>query len=184
MNLLLTQQEIRLPIWHHTTDALERSWYSFFSKHNITVAPNIPDYIKDVSCFDALIITGGGDSINRHLTENTLYSQFEQANIPIVGFCHGAFAINDIAGGINDYTVDHIGRNHQVIMNSQIVEVNSFHSQCIDKLAPGFNPLAHDLEGHPEAFVHSFKPIWGVVWHPERMSNPPLPGCLDKFLNG
>jgi hypothetical protein len=58
MNLLLTQQEIRLPIWHHSTDALERSWYSFFSGHTVTVAPNIPDYFDNVDQFDALVITG------------------------------------------------------------------------------------------------------------------------------
>ena len=183
MNLLLTQQEIRLPIWHYATDALERSWYSFFSKHTITVAPNIPDYFDTINQFDALVITGGSDSMARHLTENRLYTLFEQANIPIVGFCHGAFAVNDIAGGINDYTVDHIGCMHQVKMNNQLVEVNSFHSQCIYKLAPGFRALATDLEGRPEAFVHLFKPIWGVVWHPERMQNPPLPECLRNFLN-
>jgi GMP synthase-like glutamine amidotransferase len=183
MNLLLTQQEIQLPFRPHLFDALERSWYSFFLNHKITVCPNIPDYFTTINQFDALVITGGGDSMARHLNENKLYSLFEQANIPIIGICHGAFAINDIAGGVNGRCKGHHETMHQISMDDQLVEVNSFHSQCIDKLAPNFRPLASDMDGRPESFVHLFKPIWGVVWHPERMQTPILPECLEKLLN-
>lgn len=127
-------------------------------------------------------MTGGNDSVGRHLTENHLYQLAHRLARPIVGFCHGAFAINDLAAGINGRVEGHVAKEHNIIMEDKILTVNSFHSQCIAQLAPGFESLAVDTQGHVEAFQHVFKPIWGVVWHPERMSQPIVPRSLADFL--
>ena len=49
--------------------------------------------------YDCLILTGGPDSIARNNTENILFNHALQKGVPIIGICHGAFAINDIAVG-------------------------------------------------------------------------------------
>lgn len=163
-------------------DSLERSWYNLFLGHEIITAPNIPDYDFENRPWDVLILTGGGDSIARHYTENRLYALAESRAAPIIGFCHGAFAINDLAGGINGHVPDHVGQDHTVTMDNNIHQVNSFHSQNIARLAPGFESVAQSPDGWSEAFRHLFKPIWGVVWHPERQKKPVLPRDLADFL--
>jgi putative glutamine amidotransferase len=121
--------------------------------------------------------------VNRHLTENQLYVLAEQRGVPIIGFCHGAFAVNDLAGGVNGKIAGHVDHDHDVILDKQTITVNSYHSQNIQILAPGFDSLAQAMDGSIEAFKHILNPIWGVVWHPERMKIPVLPRDLAKFLH-
>ena len=184
MKLLLSQQERKFPPFFFIQDCLERAWYHLLAGNEIIVAPNIPNYHWDDIEYDCLILTGGNDSVARNLTENHLYQQAELANKPIIGFCHGAFAVNDLAGGINDYFGDdsHVGTNHQILMEDKTWIVNSYHSQYIAKLGPGFEALAVDNDGYPEAFRHIFKPIYGAVWHPERQELPVLPRAIADLL--
>jgi gamma-glutamyl-gamma-aminobutyrate hydrolase PuuD len=67
-------------------------------------------------------------------------------------------------------------------MNDTVHMVNSYHSQGIARLAPGFDVVATDQDGNPEAFRHVMFDIWGVVWHPERQLEPILPPDLANFL--
>ena len=53
--------------------------------------------------------------------------------------------------------------------------VNSYHSQSIKSLGPNMVALAVDTDNHIEAFKHTSKPIYGIVWHPERMDTSVLP---------
>lgn len=182
MKILISQQEIKLPPFNHAMDALERTWYWLLAGHELIVAPNIPKWHFEHIEYDCLVLTGGNDSINRHLTENRLYQLAESQGKPIVGFCHGAFAVNDLAAGINSRIDGHVDQDHIIIMNGQTHMVNSFHSQCMAKIPPGFEVVATDKDGNAEAIRHLFKPIWAVVWHPERMEKPVLPQELADFL--
>ena len=182
MKLLVTQSEIRRPPFFFAMDSLERSWYSLLAGHEIILAPNIPNKDFDTN-WDCLIITGGGDSIDRHLTEDKLFKLADSNNKPIIGFCHGAFVINELSGGINSSIDGHAGVEHTVEMEGSTHTVNSYHTQFIDKLALGFKSMATDQDGNCEAFQHQSKPQWGVLWHPERMKHPLLPSQLLNFLN-
>jgi putative glutamine amidotransferase len=101
---------------------------------------------------------------------------------PIVGFCHGAFAVNDLSGGINGYIDGHVQTEHEIIMDNKIHTVNSYHGQSIQKLGPDMETIAMDMDGNIEAFRHKTLPIYGVVWHPERMNNSVLPKDIERIL--
>jgi putative glutamine amidotransferase len=182
MKILISQQEQQLPPFFYLQDALEKGWYSVLAGHDILPVPNLPNQNFERFDFDCLIISGGKDSVNRHLTENQLYALAEQRGVPVIGFCHGAFAVNDLAGGVNGKIPGHVDHDHDVILDGQAITVNSYHSQNIQILAPGFESLAQAMDGSIEAFKHILKPVWGVVWHPERMKIPVLPRDLAKFL--
>lgn len=162
-------------------DALERSWYDFFFNHTLIPVPNrrIVDQSID---YDCLVLTGGPDSIDRHLTEDMLFEDALKKNKPIVGFCHGAFAVNDLTGGINGDIEGHTQTEHPIIMDSKIHTVNSYHGQSIEKLGKDMEVLAYDLDGYIEAFRHKQKHIYGVVWHPERMKERVLPKDVDNLF--
>jgi gamma-glutamyl-gamma-aminobutyrate hydrolase PuuD len=182
MRILITQSEIKRPPFFFASDYLERSWYSLLNKHELIPAPNLPNKDFDTN-WDCLVITGGSDSIDRYLTENKLFKMADDNNKPIIGFCHGAFVINELAGGINSSIDNHAGVDHNVYMEESTHTVNSYHSQYISRLASNFESIATDKDGNCEAFQHQSKLQWGVLWHPERMINPLLPSQLSNFLN-
>ena len=184
MRILVTQQEVKKPPFFFVHDALERAWHVFLAGHELTAWPNLPNRVPDVEKFDALVMTGGNDSVARHLTEDHLVQLFDRANKPIIGFCHGALVINDLGAGINAPLDGHLGVEHAVIMQGITHTVNSYHGQGIARLAPGYESIAQDLAGNCEAFRHAFKPHWGVLWHPERQGVPVLPSDLAQFLVG
>lgn len=162
-------------------DGIERAWAKFLIGHDLVAVPNIVDDLEKLE-FDCLVLTGGPDSIARHLTENALYALAFTRGLPIVGICHGAFAINDIAGGYNGTCQGHIGTTHCVTVDEQDYMVNSYHSQSIEILGDDFVATGIDKDGNIEAFQHSTLPIYGIVWHPERMTNPVLPNNVRKLL--
>ena len=61
--------------------------------------------------------------------------------------------------------------------------VTCYHSQSIEKLADNFVAVAHDEQGTIEAFKHDTLPIYGIVWHPERMTVPVLPKEVKKLFD-
>jgi hypothetical protein len=73
MRILISQRDVRIPPSHFTFDALERSWYELFKKHNLIPVPNLGIIDESIE-FDCLVLTGGPDSIERHLTEDLLFA--------------------------------------------------------------------------------------------------------------
>jgi putative glutamine amidotransferase len=181
MKILISQRDVNIPPSNFTFDALERSWYNLFKKHNLIPVPNLGIIDESIE-FDCLVLTGGPDSIERHTTEDLLFYHAYKLNKPIFGFCHGAFAVNDLTGGTNGYIEGHIQVDHEIIMEGNIYTVNSYHGQSIDKLGPEMEKVAMDLDGYTEAFRHKTREIYGIVWHPERMKNPVLPAKVFEIL--
>ncbi len=180
MKILISQQE-HLSHRNFVFDALERAFYKFLSKHTLIPMPNIN--IVAHNDYDCLILTGGPDSLARNNTENRLFDHALKKKVPIIGICHGAFAINDIAGGKNGTIEGHVDQDIEIKMEGQNHIVKCFNSQSIDSLANDYEALAHDLNGNIEAFKHKTLPIFGIVWHPERMEIPVLPAEVKKLLD-
>lgn len=174
-------REIELPPHFFKFDALERSWYDLFQGHQLIPFANTK-YVDESLEFDCLVLTGGPDSIERNITENNLFYLAEKRGTPILGFCHGAFAINDLTGGVNGKVEGHYGRPHDILLDGDKYIVNSWHTQSIQSLGDHMTPIAFDEEGHIEAFKHLNKDIVGVLWHPERMERPVLPEIIKSII--
>ena len=180
MRILISQQEYVKPPRNFVFDALERVYYGFLHGHKLIPAPNI-NKVLDTN-YDCLLLTGGPDTGARNQTENTLYTHAMNKGKPIIGICHGAFVINELAGGVNGSIEGHVDRDHSVTMAEKIYTVNSYHTQMIEKLPEDFVPLAEDKDGNVEAFRHNEFPVFGILWHPERMSDPVLPNAVRDIL--
>ena len=180
MQILISQIEHVRPPRNFVFDALERAYYDFFEGHTLIPVPNI---IKVPECdYDCLVLTGGPDSIARNRTENLLYEDAINKGKIIIGICHGAFVINDICNGINGRIEGHVDADIKIKMEGGEHLVKCYHSQSIEKLADNFVAVAHDGEGNIEAFKHDTLPIYGIVWHPERMTVPVLPSEVKKII--
>jgi GMP synthase-like glutamine amidotransferase len=174
-------REIQLPPYFFKFDALERSWYDLFAGHQLIPVANTKEIDESIE-FDCLVLTGGPDSVERNTTENNLFYLAEKLDKPIFGFCHGAFAINDLTGGENGNIDGHYGGFHDISLDGTKYTVNSWHSQSIQCLGENMIPIAFDESGGIEAFKHINKDIVGVVWHPERMSSPVLPNVIRNLI--
>jgi len=161
-------------------DCLAQVWYKFLSKHQIIPIPNVDvDYVYD---FDMLILSGGNFSFPRFHTELKLYNHAMDNNLPILGVCHGAFFIAELTGAHCEDIDGHRGFDHVIELEGEEVVVNSWHGSTIKSLGPDYTAIGVDSENNIEAFKHNYKPIWGLLWHPEIMVNPVLPKELAELL--
>ena len=128
------------------------------------------------------------------LFEMNLLKAARAAHKPILCVCRGMQVLNVTFGGtlIQDIPsqlpgalrhlqipVDRADPTHSVDLekNSYLYEVygkdtirtNSFHHQCLEKVAPGFSVSAKARDGVIEAIEQKEERILGVQWHPEEM---------------
>ena len=125
-----------------------------------------------------------------------------EKNIPILGICRGLQILNVYFGGSlhQDLSYDnkiYIKHNQQYnpksashtvelskgtklydMFNKDIINVNSFHHQTIDRLAYGLIASALSFDGVIEAIEHKdFNFVVGVQWHPEMLHE------VDESMN-
>jgi GMP synthase-like glutamine amidotransferase len=179
MRILISMRDFRIPPNNFLFDCLERSWYSFLGNHHLIPHANTRTVDETID-FDCLVLSGGSDSVARNVTENLLFVHAIKRKKPILGICHGAFVVNELSGGKNqiDWNIvpTHENSEHEVTMDGKKVLVNSYHGQTITQLGPQMVPLAmHEPDQTIEAFKHQALPIYGIVWHPERMEVPVIP---------
>lgn len=176
MKIAITQRQ--LSINGITYDCLEQGWYRLLSSHEVIAIPNLVNIDLDA---DMLILSGGNSSKDRYETEMFCCEWAKERNIPTLGVCHGAFFLNFLYGGMNGDIDGHQNTTHDIIMENSTVEVNSYHQMAITELAPDLEALAYSSD-RVEGFRHCSLPIWGLVWHPERMKVPVLPNALREIL--
>ena len=164
-------------------DALEHGWYSYLKQHTLCTVRNDSeqDFKALAQSLDALIITGGDDSVLRRTTEIKLAKHMMFLNKPVLGVCHGAFMLTDLLGGsVTESTVDHSETLHPVMYFGDTVMVNSFHALVIKQLHASGTVLCTDQDGNVESWIDGS--LAGVVWHPERMDTPWLPDEIHNLL--
>jgi len=160
-------------------DSLEHSWYEFLQGHTlIPIANRLPVNITDL---DALIITGGDDHVIRNQVEHELADWMFLLNLPVLGICHGCQFLTQKLGGTVVPVDDHMDSYHEVDYHGESHLVNSYHSLRIEHPPPGATVLARDPDGYVESWIQGRTA--GIMWHPERMSQPWIPQEIQNLLN-
>ena len=180
MKIAITQRQIEINGFVH--DCLDPNWYRLFKGHELIIVPNLIDIDLDIN-LDMLVISGGNHTEARYKTELVVCDWAMRNDIPILGVCHGAFFLNYAFKGIDAQVKGHRGKDHTVTMEGEEHTVNSYHDICIYELGKDLTPIAWSGD-HVEAFKHKDLPIWGIVWHPERMADPILPKDLERLIYG
>jgi len=131
-------------------------------------------------------------------------------HMPILGVCRGVQALNVAAGGtlIQDVTDmiprairhqyapekprDYVAHEITTVNGTRLssilgheAQVNSFHHQAVQTVAPGFRVSAYAPDGVIEAIEHSNGTFAvGVQWHPESLAptDPKMMALFDAFI--
>jgi putative glutamine amidotransferase len=180
MKIAITQRQIEINECIH--DCLDPNWYKLLKGHELIIIPNLIHIDLDID-IDMLIISGGGHTTARYKTELLVCDWAMRTGVPILGVCHGAFFLNYAFKGIDAEIKHHRKIEHTITMEGQEYIVNSYHDVCIFELGKDLTPVAWAGD-HVEAFKHKDLPIWGIVWHPERMADPVLPTDLKRLIYG
>jgi gamma-glutamyl-gamma-aminobutyrate hydrolase PuuD len=160
-------------------DSLEHSWYEYLQGHTLVSIPNrLPISIPDL---DALIVTGGDDHPIRNQVEHKLIDIMLARDIPVIGICHGCQLLTQRLGGSVTPVDDHQDCCHEVFYHGEPHLVNSYHKLRIERSPPAATVLAHDPDGHAEAWISG--KTAGIMWHPERMTQPWIPQEIQNLLS-
>lgn len=169
----------------------------------------ISDSTENLDRFDGLLLSGGPDLDPEWYGEENTASlgidrdydrrgfdalkYFYEAGKPVLGICRGFQVINVFFGGslhqdIPDHNLKPEER-HKVIFTEENfladvyppeILVNSFHHQAAKVPGKGLRVFAYAEDGTIEAAVHKDGRVFGVQWHPERMTGDTNPAASGK----
>lgn len=179
MKIGITQRQVAIN--NIVYDCLEQGWYNLFKHHEVIPIPNLINIDLDI---DMLVISGGEFTEDRYATELNCYCYAVKKNIPVLGVCHGAFFLNNLYGGRHKDIAEHHNTVHTIKMDDKMRMVNSYHRIAISALGDNLTAIAYTDDNDVEGFRHIILPVWGLVWHPERMNTPILPLELQELIYG
>lgn len=152
--------------------------------------PNAPPplaatLIKELG-LDAILLSGGNTITElapdandtapaRDDFEHALIDIAMSRSLPVLGICRGMQLINLHFKGQLSPLGGHVACRHKLLASSEYSGLiaedgNSYHHWGIasGQLSPALTAIAHDEDGHIEAFIHPQQLIAGIMWHPER----------------
>lgn len=170
----VTQRSSQEARYKETRDALDQRWYPFFVKANILpiILPNcelLLDHYLNQFNFDGLLLTGGDLFEQREKLELQLLDHAIEHTIPLVGVCHGMQMIQKYYGIHLEKVVGHIEEKQKILIDQQESWVNSYHEYGTIQTTKELLIWAKAADGVVKAIKHASLPIYGIMWHPERM---------------
>lgn len=174
---------------------LDSNFKQVFTELGITLFPafTVPDPEEICRVCDGLILPGSNKniypsyygrerdpeapySVDEYAWDKPIVEAFVRAGKPILGICGGIQVLNVMFGGtLIQRRPGHGGTRHVIsiekdsflekVYHADSVEVNSYHGQCVDDVAPGFRVTARSTDGTIECIEKGN--IIGVQWHPE-----------------
>ncbi len=190
----VTQRVSVVEEYEERRDCLDQRWATFLESVGCVPVP-LPNLVDEPADYlerleiDGLVLTGGNDIAQLEDGENTAPERdaFEtaaveyalEADLPIVGICRGLQLLNVHFGGTLDNVEDHIAQDHIVdfegdkpFLSDSEVTVNSYHGYGIkrESVADSLVVVATAPDGSVECLRHPDRPVYGIMWHPERDS--------------
>lgn len=165
-----------------TYDAIDQKWYDILAGQTLFFVPNTMNQDLNIVAndLDSIILTGESTSMINKEIEMQLIQKMIERNKPVLGIANSAFTIAELIGATTEPVSNQNGLSHPIFYNREVIEVSSYHDQCIKSLPKGAETLCLDYAGNIESFIA--KNLCGVVWNPEKMDNPWIPPEIAYLL--
>lgn len=162
-------------------DALDQRWCAFLNAANLSplILPNnIASSTKLLSteAIEGILLTGGndleaygGDAKERDELEQYLLRWGMENCIPILGVCRGMQMIQQHFGVKLQEVSGHISASQEVIMETGVESVNSYHRYGSFESNEDLPVWAQSCDGLVKAIRSKEHAIMGLMWHPERL---------------
>jgi anthranilate synthase component 2 len=160
----------------------------------VNVVRNDDDKLKNISGYDAIIISPGPDLPE---TAGMLMDVIQRyhASIPMLGICLGFQALAQFFGARlrnlptplhgHESTLKDVDLNDPLYRNlPQPIVVGHYHSWVVDcaTLPTCLIATATDPDGNLMSFRHTTLPLYGVQFHPESIITTSGPTIIANFL--
>jgi putative glutamine amidotransferase len=184
--IAITQRVAVIPQYGERRDCLDQAWPRFLAACGLLplAIPNAPDVALSLfknADVAGLLLTGGNDLVSlggeapeRDATENALMDAAEARGLPVLGVCRGMQVIQQRHAIPLVRVEGHVTRSQFIKIDSEPMEVNSYHHFAAHESRPPLDVWAVAADGVVKAVRHSARPITGIMWHPER--NTPFSG--------
>lgn len=178
--IAISQRVDEIKDYGEIRDALDEQWHGLFQRMDAILVPipNVPEnatVILEQLSPHAIVLSGGNNPVQyggtapqRDKVDEVLIRYAIENMVPLVGVCRGMQSIAIYFGSLLKKVQGHVAIRHEVtgeIMRS----VNSYHSYAVDRPGKGLNVIAQTKDGDIEAIQHQNLPIFGMMWHPERV---------------
>lgn len=176
----ISQRVEEVKSYGETRDALDEQWHRLFYRANAVLVPmpNAPESIGTVLERlrpDAIALSGGnspvgygGTAPQRDRVDEMLIEYAVQYSVPLLGVCRGMQSVALHFGSSLKRVEGHVASEHEVIGDIRRI-VNSYHTYAVDRLGERLKVAAQTVQGDIEAIQHQDYPIFGMMWHPERV---------------
>ncbi len=162
-------------------DALDEQWHRLFWQMDAVLVPvpNLPESIPAVLERlrpEAVVLSGGntpvvygGTAKQRDKVDEMLIEYAVQYSRPLLGVCRGMQSVALYFGSSLRKVEGHVAVKHEVTGEINRT-VNSYHTYAVDRLGGELRAAAWTKQGEIEALQHQTLPVFGMMWHPERMN--------------
>lgn len=200
----LTQRVEVVEDYGERRDCLDQAWTTLLSAYDPVPLPNeiehVAEYLDRLQ-LDGLILTSGNDLATLEDPDDTApeRDRFEKRaleyaiseQLPVLGVCRGLELLTVYFGGSLCPVSGHVSSRHAVRFDSEsstvdfpeTATVNSYHDYGIkpEAVPEELDIVGRASDGTVECVRHESRPIWGIMWHPERQSPS---AKLDRQLIG
>ncbi|NBD25520.1 gamma-glutamyl-gamma-aminobutyrate hydrolase family protein [Paenibacillus glycinis] len=180
--IFVTQREIYITDTDEKRDSLDQHWITFLLKCNLLpiVLPSEKSLVKQyIQLFppDGILLTGGGDlclfgngNREREEVEDYLLDWAREYSIPVIGVCRGMQLLQTRDGMNLERVSNQITATQKIIVEGTFQTVNSYHVWGTKETSDNYYVWAKSEEGIVKGILHREKPIYGIMWHPERIN--------------
>lgn len=178
----VTMRADKHPHYHETRDAIDQRWFKFLSQCGLIpfLIPNSPQlleqYLSKIK-FSGFLLTGGnspleyeGDSAERDEIDQIIINFGLNNELPIVGVCRGMQSIQLAFDHKLQKVEAHVQPQQTITANHEKIAVNSYHTLGTLTCNPPLECWAKSDDGVVKAIKHQQHTLWGIMWHPERLS--------------
>ena len=161
-------------------DALDEQWHKLFLRMDTALVPvpNMPETVENTLIRihpDAIVLSGGntpaaygGTAAQRDRVDELLIRYALEHNVPLLGVCRGMQSVVLYFGGTLKKAEGHVAVSHKLVGEIRRT-VNSYHGYCVDQPGEELQVIARTEQGSIEAVRHVCYPVYGIMWHPERV---------------